>query len=91
MRQRQRRFLQWLRSGLCRDCGQHASDRHFDHVVGPKLFNIGSGNEMTRPTWTQLAEEIMKCELVCPGCHVVRTMMRGVLWRPPLVSDEPPF
>ncbi len=59
----------------CVDCGynDHPAALEFDHVTGPKLFNIGSGGRRTK---ADILEEIKKCEVVCANCHRVRTNER---------------
>ena len=59
----------------CTDCGvQFAScAMDFDHVRGPKLFNISFHSGYT---YEQLLAEIEKCEVVCSNCHRIRTAKR---------------
>lgn len=59
----------------CSDCGNkyppEAMD--FDHVRGPKAFNIGNARSVALKA---LAVEIAKCDLVCATCHRLRTCER---------------
>ncbi|HVI40498.1 MAG TPA: RNA ligase family protein [Anaerovoracaceae bacterium] len=52
----------------------------FDHVRGPKKFNIGQSWNQGRQA---LQEEIAKCEVVCANCHAIRTKKRS--------DDDPIF
>lgn len=88
MRRRHVAFVGWLRHGICQDCREPSNELEFDHVRGPKLFNIGSVLRQ-RLSWTQLVEEAMKCDRVCPDCHLERTRSRGHAWRPG--DAEAPF
>ena len=46
----------------------------FDHISGQKSANI---SRLARGAgWTQLLDEIDKCEVVCANCHRVRTAER---------------
>ncbi len=73
---RGRAFLakQKLEQG-CKDCGwkEHAEALDFDHVRGEKKFTVSS-----RAWWSieRLAEEVVKCEVVCANCHRIRTFER---------------
>jgi hypothetical protein len=59
----------------CMDCGDHfpAEAMDFDHVRGVKLGNI---SELLHLPGAKLATEIGKTELVCCGCHRIRTRDR---------------
>ena len=65
-----------LKTAPCKDCGgcwpPVAMD--FDHVRGEKVVNIA---ELVRKgKLAQLIPELDKCDLVCAGCHRVRTQKR---------------
>ncbi len=45
----------------------------FDHVAGIKLHNVA---DMLDCTYEEIRAEVFKCELVCAGCHRVRTARR---------------
>ncbi len=71
VRQRERRAkLHALKAGPCVDCGQtfHPAAMDFDHVRGPKLFQIVSST-VNR---ADLAAELAKCDLRCANCHRIR-------------------
>jgi hypothetical protein len=59
----------------CMDCGiqypYYVMD--FDHVKGPKKFNLHKG---TRSGMNKVLQEIAKCEIVCANCHRQRTHSR---------------
>ena len=62
----------------CADCGRRwpAIVMEFDHKPGTeKLFEIGCG-AARKWGWRRIAEEIAKCEVVCPTCHRIRTFRR---------------
>ena len=66
-----------LKDVPCKDCGGRFPSEcmDFDHVRGPKLFNVGtcSRNGVSE---TRLDAEIAKCEIVCANCHRIRTKKR---------------
>ena len=78
--QRNKEYINSLKMGKpCTDCGQTFDDLtklDFDHVPerGEKLFNIAAGHRYSPAI---LGAEIFKCELVCKGCHIKRTITRG--------------
>lgn len=61
----------------CLDCGKIFSgiQMHFDHVRGEKVENLSIA---ARKRWSfrRIDEEIRKCDLVCVGCHRLRTHSR---------------
>ena len=59
----------------CNDCGynERSEALDFDHVVGTKLFSIGT--QMGRKMET-IMNEINKCDVVCANCHRIRTVAR---------------
>jgi hypothetical protein len=62
----------------CTDCGGrwHPLVMEFDHLPGSrKRANLGDGRAR-RFGWETIQEEIAKCEVVCPTCHRIRTLMR---------------
>jgi 5-methylcytosine-specific restriction endonuclease McrA len=63
---RRARLIEML-GGQCVRCG--ATDNlHFDHInPATKRFSVGS--DMSR-AWELLVEEALKCQLLCPPCHV---------------------
>lgn len=76
---RQSAKQKWLnerKNHPCADCGEKFPPEcmDFDHVRGEKLFNVGQG---AGRLWSDILDEIAKCELVCANCHRVRTRQRG--------------
>ena len=67
-----------LLGGRCVDCGEpfidHPEVFDFDHARGTKQFNIG---QLFQSSWTKLAKELKKCDLVCSNCHRIRTASRA--------------
>ena len=59
----------------CLDCGyrSHPEALQFDHVRGPKLFELASGS---RRAWPLIEAEMNKCEVVCANCHAIRSASR---------------
>ena len=57
----------------CEDCKvrYHYSAMDFDHVRGEKKGDISRIR-----SYTKLAEELGKCDLVCSNCHRLRTWCR---------------
>ena len=65
-RWRRERLIELL-GGNCVRCGA-PEDLVFDHIdPATKRFAIGS--DMSR-AWTELVEEALKCQLLCPPCHL---------------------
>jgi hypothetical protein len=71
--------LNELKNKPCVDCGgifpSVAMD--FDHIKGEKYKTISSMINSSDSVWSEIIEEIKKCELVCANCHRVRTYNRG--------------
>ena len=67
-----------MKKGPCMDCGQKFDPvcMDFDHVRGEKKWSIAVGIRRAKP-WSEIEEEIDKCELVCSNCHRVRTWRSG--------------
>jgi hypothetical protein len=67
-----------MKSAPCVDCQTqfkpHQMD--FDHVRGPKLFEISKAARSGTYSLEAILEEIAKCELVCSNCHRDRTHQR---------------
>lgn len=72
---KKRAFLHWLKAIPCVDCGGtfHPVCMDFDHVRGEKLSGV---QQMLTYSWDRLADEILKCEIVCANCHRIRTWVR---------------
>lgn len=68
-------LIRRLKSVPCAGCGLGYPYfvMAFDHVEGPKLFNVG---QRANSTVERLLEEIAKCEVVCANCHADRTYRR---------------
>ncbi len=59
----------------CADCGYAADVRalHWDHLPGfKKKANVSS----LYGSWKATMAEILKCEVVCANCHMIRTAER---------------
>lgn len=70
---------QYLLLHPCVDCGE--SDIRvldFDHLQDKKM---GIARMMRLKHWYDIVEEIKKCEVVCSGCHRIRTCVRSNNWR----------
>ena len=61
----------------CTDCGWQGWARglDWDHVRGSKVRSIATLIANGR-SWSEVLEEIAKCELVCANCHRIRTSDR---------------
>ena len=61
----------------CADCGwaEWARGLDWDHVRGVKVLSVASLIANGRP-WTEIEEEMAKCDLVCANCHRIRTAER---------------
>ena len=60
----------------CADCGYNKDSRGLglDHLPGTiKVRDIKSGQQFG---WQALLDEIVKCEVVCAICHIIRTSER---------------
>ncbi len=47
----------------------------WDHVRGVKVATVSQLVADRRP-WSEIEDEIAKCELVCANCHRIRTCER---------------
>jgi hypothetical protein len=76
-RNRRRALLHEIKNVPCADCGGHFHPycMDFDHLRDKK-FTIGYAVVSSR-RWSEILEEIEKCEIVCANCHRLRTFMRG--------------
>jgi hypothetical protein len=75
---RYREFVCWIKEGVpCGDCGKYypAPCMDFDHVRGEKLGDVS--RLLSRVSLHLIAEELLKCELVCANCHRLRTVRRA--------------
>ena len=75
-RQRTKQKLVAAHGGVCVDCGFTGPSfmYEFDHR-DPSTKEFGIGDGQSRSYARQLAES-MKCDLVCPNCHRMRTHMQ---------------
>lgn len=73
--QQHRLLTDSLKTKPCQDCGKSFPPfcMEFDHVRGEKRFAIG---KMANHSRIAVSDEISKCELVCCGCHRIRTQSR---------------
>jgi hypothetical protein len=64
-------------SAGCADCGydDHPAALQFDHVRGVKLGNVSG---MVKRSWSVIAAEVEKCDVVCGNCHALRGWARAV-------------
>ena len=64
----------------CADCGwaEWARGLDWDHVRGRKTAVISS-MIANGTAWTEIEEEMTKCEVVCANCHRIRTVERNAL------------
>lgn len=83
---KKRQLIEETKNKACMDCRtvKNLNEMTFDHIKGEKHFNIANG---CRKSWTQLHNEIEKCEIVCRSCHNVREYLRGVIPRLTNVED----
>ena len=74
------RMVEYLRTHPCVDCGEtDIIVLEFDHLRD-KVANVGT--LMARKHhWSQVLEEIAKCEIVCANCHRRRTARRSNNYR----------
>ena len=75
-----RSWVQEQKRGPCTDCGNSYPPEimHFDHL--PEFEKRREVSAMLALSREVIAEEIGKCELVCPTCHALRTLnRRGVV------------
>jgi hypothetical protein len=82
-----RRLLAYFLEHPCVDCGEtDPVVLEFDHLRD-KVANI---NRLTNGyEWRRIAEEILKCEVVCANCHRRRTYARQKAWRVAGIPDDP--
>ena len=65
-------MVEYLRTHPCVDCGE--SDirvLEFDHVRGNKKYDV---SRMIHHSWTNVLNEIDKCEIRCANCHRKKTV-----------------
>lgn len=76
LRRKQERLSQ-LKDRPCHDCGEKFPYwvMDFDHKRDKK-FSIGRA--VASRSWSEIIEEINKCDLVCANCHRMRTYDRRV-------------
>lgn len=67
-----RELVARLRDVPCMDCKQSYPSyvMEFDHTRGAKLFSIAKA---VTQGYKALSEELLKCDVVCANCHLVRT------------------
>lgn len=55
----------------CQQCGEkHPACLVFHHKIPEdKVFNIGSGKDITGKSVEQIMNEIAKCDVLCANCH----------------------
>jgi hypothetical protein len=67
-------FVRSLKDKPCADCGIKYQPwvMDFDHVIGKKIFNLGSvGKKIV--AHDRIVAEANKCDVVCANCHRERT------------------
>lgn len=68
-----RRFAEYLVGKACIDCGIcDTIVLEFDHVRGQKVANLSEMVSNGWP-WTQVEDELAKCEIRCANCHRRKT------------------
>lgn len=73
--QRMTWLMAFYRDHPCVDCGEtDPIVLEFDHI-GEKRFDISSGLRDRR--WSDVLDEIERCEVVCANCHRRRTTLRA--------------
>lgn len=72
---RKRLWIKEIKQNPCADCGGVFSSKQmdFDHCVGVKILPVA---KMSGNTWSEILNEIKKCDLVCVNCHRIRTHLR---------------
>ena len=85
-RYRKKAMVQKAKNKPCHDCQRQLepSQMTFDHVKGPKCFDLADG---PKKSWTAITKELEKCEIVCRSCHNVREFQRGRVCRLTSVED----
>lgn len=73
-RERVRMFLLAAKDSPCDSCGMRLPPEimDFDHIFGPKFFNIAQCTRQAYRSIVDIAAEIRKCRVVCPNCHRLR-------------------
>jgi integrase len=58
----------------CADCGRRYPPQimEFDHVRGKKKINLAKVKGVVYASYSEIEEEIRKCEVRCPTCHRMR-------------------
>ncbi len=70
-------FIRFIKENEpCRDCGNKYPYyiMEFDHIRGTKRGNIST---IAENSWTQILDEMNKCDVVCANCHRIRGNNRG--------------
>jgi hypothetical protein len=78
--ERQKKFIQELKSNPCVDCGKrfHFCVMDFDHR-NQFIKQSGISRMISHYGRATILKEISKCDLVCSNCHRLRTYRRLVL------------
>lgn len=79
--------VDYLSQHPCADCGEEdVLVLEFDHLRD-KSFSIPWG--IRNKPWTEVLEEIAKCEVVCSNCHRRRTATRAGFTRAAITRGDP--
>ncbi len=79
-RQELRELINKLKDRPCTDCQQSYPPfvMDFDHVRGPKLFEISAALRTSNYSRVRVELEAAKCDVVCANCHRLRTFQASV-------------
>lgn len=77
-RTKMRLKLRAMKEKPCADCGIQYPYyvMQFDHIRGKKKLALAKAY-VTFTAWSNVVEEVAKCEVVCSNCHLQRTWKRG--------------
>lgn len=86
------KLIQYLQHHPCIDCRVPDFEvLEFDHIRGTKVASISAMVHAGRP-WSEVQDEIHKCEVRCANCHKKRHAREGLffMYRQSLALLDPP-
>jgi len=81
VKENRKHLLEYFSEHTCVDCPENDPVvLEFDHLIREDK-KMGIAKMMQDYTWSQIIEEIEKCEVVCANCHKRRTAKQFSWWK----------